>query len=719
MSSAVQSHDHKTFALVADNPCGLSRDELDSLGVLLIPSRLNARAEEVAAFYRSLLEEGYTGILSVHVGSELALSYRTAVDARGNVVGEGISNRDTDCRVSGEKIVLLDTENAPAAQGIIMERLSTARAAGANLADVAAYGRELSEAAGTLFITMDGEKLIRHQKRPHRFSLQQRFEHVRRRLSSEMYLYLLAKGVFKEIGHSHDLSDLTARISRSLSAAYTVEGSLTYVITSSGDGRAEAALRKPLDTNEYEAAFLAVRPASKEFSLHVGATSVGVAFVPTKLYDKAETLAMEKIDILLLGSGGREYVILTKLRESPHAGKIYVAPGNGGMVTMAEAVDVDQNNPEAVAAFARQKGLGLVVIGPEAPLVEGVADAVRASGVACFGPSKEAAQMEGSKAFAKRIMERAGVPTAAWKSFTDKAACEEYVRSVGAPIVVKADGLAAGKGVIVAATLEQALEGVHECFSGQFGSAGTTVVIEEFLEGPECSLLALTDGKTLIPLATAQDHKRAFDGDAGPNTGGMGVFSPSPHVTDKEYADMVAIEKRVVAELASEGIPYSGCLYGGFMLTKDGPRVLEFNARFGDPETQVILPRLKGDLVEIMCACDAGTLDTQTVDWSDEVAVSVVLASAGYPGSIEKGKEITGIEAAERVSGVLVSHAGTSRTTDGRLVTAGGRVLNVTALADDFEQARTRAYEAVDQVHFDGKQYRSDIGLKALRPREA
>lgn len=719
MARAAHCAGCRTFALVADNPCGFEREDLEALEILLIPNRLNARAEEVAAFYRQLLSEEYTGILSVHVSSELALSYKTAEDARGNIVGDGVANQREAHDVPGEKIVLLDTGNAPAAQGIILERLSAARAAGANLKAAAAYGRELSEAAGTLFISMNGEKLVRHQHRPHRFSFRQQFEHVRRRISSEMYLYLLANGLLKEIAHSHDISDLTARISRSLSAAYVVEGPLVYVIISSGDHRARLALEKPLDTNEYEAALLARRPASKEFSPHIGTTSVGVAFVPKNLYDKAEELAVDTTDVLLLGAGGREYALLTKLRESPHAGKFYVAPGNGGMAVLAETAPIDQNNPEEVAAFAREKNLGLVVIGPEAPLVEGVADAVRAAGIPCFGPSKAAAQMEGSKAFAKGVMQRAGVPTAAWKSFTDEASCEAYVREVGAPIVVKADGLAAGKGVIVAATTEEALKGVHECFSGQFGAAGTTVVIEEFLEGPECSLLALTDGTTLVPLATAQDHKRAFDGDRGPNTGGMGVFSPSPHVTGDELAAMVAIEKRVIAELKAEGITYSGCLYGGFMLTDEGPKVLEFNARFGDPETQAILPRLQGDLIEIMRACDESTLDEQEISWSDMVAVSVVLASAGYPGSYEAGKEIDGIESAEQEPGIFVNHAGTARTPDGRLVTAGGRVLNVTALAPDFESARSLAYEAVDRINFDGKQYRTDIGRKALEPRKA
>ena len=424
-----------------------------------------------------------------------------------------------------------------------------------------------------------------------------------------------------------------------------------------------------------------------------------------------------KVDILLLGSGGREHALLVKLAESPRAGKLYVAPGNGGMDVMAEKVEgLDVESPVAVAAWAREHNIGLVVIGPEAPLVAGVADAVRSAGIPCFGPNGDAAQMEGSKKFAKQVMARAGVPTAAYRSFTDQESCEAYVRQVGAPIVIKADGLAAGKGVIVAKTLEEALEGVQECFSGVFGVAGATVVVEETLEGPECSLLALTDGRTVVPLATAQDHKRALDGDKGPNTGGMGVYSPVPEhlVSADALAAMVDIEQRVVAELASEGITYSGCLYGGFMLTAEGPKVLEFNARFGDPETQVVLPRMKADLVDVFLACDNGTLTPDMVSWDDDWAVSVVLTSAGYPGSYEKGKVITGIEKAEELEGVTVYHAGTA-VADGELVTAGGRVLDVTAVAPTFEEARARAYEACGLIDFEGKTYRSDIGLRAVR----
>lgn len=431
------------------------------------------------------------------------------------------------------------------------------------------------------------------------------------------------------------------------------------------------------------------------------------------------TETTKTIDILLLGSGGREHALAKKLAESPRCGTLYIAPGNGGTLQEGVNVALAEDDPEAVAAFAREEGIGLVVIGPEAPLVAGVADAVRAAGIACFGPGAEGAQMEGSKRFSKELMERAGIPTAAYGSFTDEEAALAYVREQGAPLVVKADGLAAGKGVVVATEQEQAEEAVRECFAGAFGDAGSTVVIEECLTGPECSLLAFTDGKTVRPMATAQDHKRALEGDRGPNTGGMGVYSPVPIVTDEELAVMKQVMVDTVAELAAEGIDYRGCLYGGFMLTPEGPKVLEFNARFGDPETQVILPRLKNDLVDVMLACAEQRLDEVELSWRDEWAVAVVLTSAGYPGSYEKGKVITGVEDADALDGVTVYHAGTAVTDTGELVTSGGRVLAVTALGDTFESARDLAYAACEKIDFEGKTLRHDIGLKALRGREA
>ena len=431
------------------------------------------------------------------------------------------------------------------------------------------------------------------------------------------------------------------------------------------------------------------------------------------------TETTKTIDILLLGSGGREHALAKKLAESPRCGTLYIAPGNGGTLQEGVNVALAEDGPEAVAAFAREEGIGLVVIGPEAPLVAGVADAVRAAGIACFGPGAEGAQMEGSKRFSKELMERAGIPTAAYGSFTDEEAALAYVREQGAPLVVKADGLAAGKGVVVATEQGQAEEAVRECFAGAFGDAGSTVVIEECLTGPECSLLAFTDGKTVRPMATAQDHKRALEGDRGPNTGGMGVYSPVPIVTDEELAVMKQVMVDTVAELAAEGIDYRGCLYGGVMLTPEGPKVLEFNARFGDPETQVILPRLKNDLVDVMLACAEQRLDEVELSWRDEWAVAVVLTSAGYPGSYEKGKVIIGVEDADALDGVTVYHAGTAVTDTGELVTSGGRVLAVTALGDTFEAARDLAYAACEKIDFEGKTLRHDIGLKALRGREA
>lgn len=426
----------------------------------------------------------------------------------------------------------------------------------------------------------------------------------------------------------------------------------------------------------------------------------------------------QAIDILLLGSGGREHAIAKKLAASPRCGKLYIAPGNGGTSQEGENISLDENDPTAVAAFAKDHGCGMVVIGPEAPLVVGVADAVREAGIPCFGPGAEGAQMEGSKLFSKQLMERAGVPTAAYGSFTDEQSALDYVNAQGAPLVVKADGLAAGKGVIVATELEQALDAVHECFSGAFGDAGNTVVVEEMLTGPECSLLAFTDGITVRPMATSQDHKRALEGDLGPNTGGMGVYSPVPIVTPEEHETMVAIMHQTVEQLHREGIDYRGCLYGGFMLTPAGPKVLEFNARFGDPETQVILPRLQNDLVDVMLACAEQRLDEVELSWCDDWAVSVVLTSAGYPGSYEKGKVITGIEDAEALDGVTVYHAGT-REQDGQILTNGGRVIDITALGATFEDARNLAYAACEKIDFEGKTLRHDIGLRALKGRSA
>lgn len=426
------------------------------------------------------------------------------------------------------------------------------------------------------------------------------------------------------------------------------------------------------------------------------------------------------MNILVLGGGGREHAITWALNKSPKCENLYVAPGNGGTAAIAANVrGLDVENGEAVLGFVRDKQVDLVVIGPEAPLVAGVADVLREADVLVFGPDAQGAQLEGSKTYSKQFMVDNGIPTARYKSFTEKEPALAYVREIGAPIVVKADGLAAGKGVIVAETEGDALDAVESCFGGAFGTAGDCVVVEELLTGPECSLLAFVSGGRAFCMATAQDHKRAYDGDLGPNTGGMGVYSPVPIVTDEEYATMVDIMGRAAAATAKAPFEhdYRGVLYGGFMLTPEGPKVLEFNARFGDPETQVILPRLESDLVDVMIAVASGNPEDISLAWSDAWAVCVVLASEGYPGSYEKGKVILGVDEAEDLRGVTVFHAGTDFNRDDEYITAGGRVLNVVAIGDSFEKARERAYEAVDRVMFEGKQFRTDIGRKAAAGR--
>lgn len=421
------------------------------------------------------------------------------------------------------------------------------------------------------------------------------------------------------------------------------------------------------------------------------------------------------MNVLVLGSGGREHALAWAIAKSPRLDSLFVAPGNGGTATIAKNVPLDMNDADAVIGFARSENIDLVVVGPEAPLVAGVADAIRAAGIAVFGPGAQGARLEGSKSFSKEFMLAHGLPTARYKKCTSQDEAMDYLHEVGAPIVVKADGLAAGKGVVVAEDMEEAEEAVRDCFAGDFGEAGSVVVIEEMLEGPECSMLAfLSEGKALA-MPCAQDHKRAFDGDLGPNTGGMGVYSPVPCVTPELEAAMQEIMQNAAAATAKEfDDAYTGVLYGGFMLTAEGPKLLEFNARFGDPETQVIMPRLESDALEAFYMVATGKLDALDLRWTDQVAVCVVLASDGYPGSYEKGKVILGIEEAEELDGVTVFHAGTAFNQDDELVTNGGRVLNVVALADTFEGARELAYEACDKINFEGKQYRHDIALRAL-----
>lgn len=428
------------------------------------------------------------------------------------------------------------------------------------------------------------------------------------------------------------------------------------------------------------------------------------------------------MNILVLGSGGREHAIAWALAKSPLCEGLFVAPGNGGTAEIATNIKtLNIEDGEAVATFAQQNNVGLVVIGPEAPLVKGVADVLRAVNIPVFGPDSEGAQLEGSKTYCKEFLINNNLPTARYQSFTDKEAALAYCNELGSPLVVKADGLAAGKGVVVADTLEAALDAVEACFAGDFGLAGSTVVVEEKLTGPECSLLAFVSGGKAFCMAPAQDHKRAYDGDLGPNTGGMGVYSPVPIVTEEEMAEMYRIMEVSAAATAKAPFEndYRGCLYGGFMLTPEGPKVLEFNARFGDPETQVVLPRLESDLVEIMLAVAEGRPEDVNLAWSDQWAVSVVLASEGYPGSYETDKVILGVKDAESMNKVIVFHAGTALNSDGELITNGGRVLNVVGLGSTFEKARARAYEACEAINFEGKQLRSDIGKRALLGRDA
>jgi phosphoribosylamine--glycine ligase len=424
--------------------------------------------------------------------------------------------------------------------------------------------------------------------------------------------------------------------------------------------------------------------------------------------------------ILVLGSGGREHALVKSLAASPLVDSILAAPGNGGTALERDTLNITLaiDDPKAVAAYARDNMVDLVVIGPEAPLVAGVADAVRAAGIPTFGPGASGARIEGSKAFAKDLMHRRNLPAGRSRTFSADQRDEAFaaLREFGLPVVIKADGLAAGKGVTVAEDEETAMAAIAECFEGRFGEAGASVLVEEFLSGPECSLLAFVDGRTVVPMAPAQDHKRVGDGDMGPNTGGMGVYSPVPLVTADQYGRMVEVMGNAADAMADEGIEYRGVLYGGFILTANGPKLLEFNARFGDPETQVILPRLQTDMAQVLLACAEGRLDEIELSWSPHVAVSVVVASGGYPGDYPTGKPIIGIEAAEELPGVTVYHAGT-RVEGGTLLTAGGRVLNVTAVAPDFESAIESAYAAVNCIHFEGAFSRHDIGRRALAGR--
>ncbi len=421
--------------------------------------------------------------------------------------------------------------------------------------------------------------------------------------------------------------------------------------------------------------------------------------------------------LLVIGSGGREHALAWCLTKSPVVQKVYVAPGNAGTLRQHGVENLNLVDPAALADFAEREGIAMTVVGPEAPLAAGVVNLFRARGLKIFGPTREAAQLESSKDFAKRFMARHKIPTAAFATFTDAAEAHRYVDAQGAPIVIKADGLAAGKGVVVAMTLAEAHQAIDAMLAGnQLGEAGARVVIEEFLEGEEASFIVMVDGKNVLPLATSQDHKRIFDGDAGPNTGGMGAYSPAPVVTPELHAKaMREIILPTVRGMAAEGTPYTGFLYAGLMIGKDGSvKTVEFNCRLGDPETQPILMRLKSDLRELIEHALAGTLDKVEAEWDRRVALGVVLAAAHYPETPRKGDSISGLPTIrdDEPSDVYVFHAGTVER-DGQVLTAGGRVLCVTALGCNVKQAQKLAYETVAGIHFEGMQYRSDIGHRA------
>ena len=418
--------------------------------------------------------------------------------------------------------------------------------------------------------------------------------------------------------------------------------------------------------------------------------------------------------VLVVGSGGREHALCWKIAQRPDT-EVYVAPGNIGMVDVATLVNIKVDDIAGLVDFAKAEGIDLTVVGPELPLTLGIVDAFQEAGLACFGPNKAAAKLEGSKAFSKELMKKYGIPTAAFDTFTDVDKAKAFVDEIGVPCVVKADGLAAGKGVIICMTREEADKAIEDMLTDHaFGDASATIVIEEYMVGPEVSVLAFADGKTVLPMLSAQDHKRIFDGDKGPNTGGMGAYSPAPVYTEALSAEVnKTIIEPTIAAMAAEGTPFTGILYTGLMLTEKGPRVLEYNVRFGDPETQPIMVRMKSDIVALFQACVDGKLDEATLEWHDEAAVCVIMASGGYPASSEKGVPIHGLDdiAAEEA---IVFHSGTAEK-DGEIVTNGGRVLGVTAKDATIKGAIDKAYAAVEKINFDHMQFRRDIGARALQ----
>ena len=419
------------------------------------------------------------------------------------------------------------------------------------------------------------------------------------------------------------------------------------------------------------------------------------------------------MNVLLIGGGGREHALAWKISQSPLLEKFFAIPGSPGIKNFAECVEnisIDDN--AALVNFAKANAIDLVVIGPEAPLVNGLVDALNAAGIKAFGPSKVAAQMEGSKMFAKCLMRKYGIPTAAFKIFYNPEEAKDFIRSKGAPIVIKANGLAAGKGVIVAQNLDEAISAVDEMRT--FGEAGNKIIVEEFMDGEEASVLALTDGEKILPLIAAQDHKRVDDGDKGLNTGGMGAYAPAPIIDDKVAAQVEEkILKPTIAALKAEGITYRGCLYAGLMIQNGEAKVVEFNCRFGDPETQVVLPLLENDLLELMNACAEGNLSDKKLSWSENSAVCVIMASGGYPKSYKKNLPIDGVTKAKSL-GAMIFHAGT-KIKDGELVTSGGRVLGVTVTAPTLREAVDKVYRCVEVIHFEGVHYRKDIAARALK----
>ncbi len=420
--------------------------------------------------------------------------------------------------------------------------------------------------------------------------------------------------------------------------------------------------------------------------------------------------------VLVIGGGGREHSLVWKIAQSPEVSKIFCAPGNPGISELAECIDITADQTNLLCEFAVKEDIGLTVVGPEAPLVDGIVDVFSKHDLKVFGPDQKAAILEDSKVFSKLLLKKHGIPTADFKCFDDHSQARHYVLSRGAPIVVKADGLSKGKGVFVCKTNDEALQAIDSIMRDRvFGNAGDQVVIEECLTGEEISLLAFTDGRTIVPMESSQDHKTVYDGDEGPNTGGMGAYSPVPIMTSKLYR---VVEKDIlvptVHAMNKEGRPYKGVIYIGLMITSAGPMVLEFNVRFGDPEAQVILTRMKSDIVPIMLATISGGLDNVDLEWLPQASVCVVMASGGYPGQYDNGKEIKGLDSLKNQEGISVFHAGT-KSENGKIVTNGGRVLNVVACGGDIKEAQKKVYEAVSKISFDGAHYRRDIADKAIK----